>query len=134
MVSPRATEAADHAIRTPRRRSATVVERCPTNRKLDGLLYPSPPVRNSPLGELRLRDRRCLAVTNDPLFEIQKNGYCVLESHFSQDLMGACREGFWPIVLDYLDAHREAPNRGPHRHFLPMPFTPPCFAPEFFFN
>lgn len=21
-----------------------------------------------------------------------------------------------------------------HRHFLPMPFTPPCFAPEFFFD
>jgi hypothetical protein len=31
-------------------------------------------------------------------------------------------------------AMRRAPNRGPHRHFLPMPFTPPCFAPEFFFD
>ena len=60
--------------------------------------------------DLRLRDRRCLAVTNDPLFEIQRTGYCVLESHFSQDLIGAYREGFWPILLDYLDVHREAPN------------------------
>jgi ectoine hydroxylase-related dioxygenase (phytanoyl-CoA dioxygenase family) len=25
-------------------------------------------------------------------------------------------------------------NRGPHRHFLPMPFERPCFAPEFFFD
>jgi len=73
-------------------------------------------------------------MTNDPFLEIQENGYCVLERHFSQDLIRACREGFWPILLDYLDAQREAPNRGPHRHFLPMPFTPPCFAPEFFFD
>jgi hypothetical protein len=58
----------------------------------------------------------------------------VLERHFSQDLISACREGLWPILLDYLDTHRDAPNRGPHRHFLPMPFTPPCFAPEFFFD
>jgi len=73
-------------------------------------------------------------MTNDPLLEIQTNGYCVLRRHFSQELIGACREGFWPILLDYLDTHRESPNRGPHRHFLPMPFTPPCFAPEFFFD
>src|SRR5580704_4353929 len=73
-------------------------------------------------------------MTNDPLLEIQKNGYCVLERHLSQDLIGACREVFWPILLEYLNAHREAANRGPHRHFLPMPFTPPCFAPEFFFD
>jgi ectoine hydroxylase-related dioxygenase (phytanoyl-CoA dioxygenase family) len=73
-------------------------------------------------------------MANDPLLEIQENGYCLLKHHFSQDLIGACREGFWRILLDYLDNHREAPNRGPHRHFLPMPFTPPCFAPEFFFD
>jgi len=81
-----------------------------------------------------LRNRRCLATTNDPLVEMQENGYCVLKHHFSQDLISACREGFWPILLDYLDTHSGAPNRGPHRHFLPMPFTPPCFAPEFFFD
>jgi ectoine hydroxylase-related dioxygenase (phytanoyl-CoA dioxygenase family) len=68
------------------------------------------------------------------LREIQENGYCVLRHHFPHHLIGACREAFWPILSDYLDAHREAPNRGPHRHFLPMPFTPPCFASEFFFD
>ena len=26
------------------------------------------------------------------------------------------------------------PNRGPHRHFLPMPFEPPYFSPAFFFD
>jgi hypothetical protein len=73
-------------------------------------------------------------MTNDPLVEIQENGYCLLRNRFSRDLISACREGFWRILLDYLDDHRETPNRGPHRHFLPMPFTPPCFAPEFFFD
>lgn len=28
----------------------------------------------------------------------------------------------------------DKPNRGPQRHFLPMPFEPPCFAADFFFN
>jgi ectoine hydroxylase-related dioxygenase (phytanoyl-CoA dioxygenase family) len=36
------------------------------------------------------------------------------------------------VLLAYLKAHE--PNRGAHRHFLPMPFEPPCYAPEFFFD
>ena len=43
-------------------------------------------------------------------------------------------EAFWPILLAWTEAHRDTPNRGPHRHFLPMPFVPPCFTPEFFFD
>jgi len=70
----------------------------------------------------------------DPLLEIEENGYCVLRRHFPRRLIDACREAFWPILLAYLESHRDAPNRGPHRHFLPMPFTPPCFASEFFFD
>lgn len=34
--------------------------------------------------------------------------------------------------MDYIGKH--TPNRGEHRHFLPMPFSSPCFAPEFFFD
>lgn len=45
----------------------------------------------------------------------------------------AAREAFRPVLLKYLRGD-PAPNRGTHRHFLPMPFEPPCFAPEFFFN
>ena len=73
-------------------------------------------------------------MTKDSLLEIQGNGYCVLRQHFSRHVVNACREGFWPILLAYVEAHRESPNRGPHRHFLPMPFTSPSFAPEFFFD
>lgn len=48
--------------------------------------------------------------------------------------VNACREAFWPILLDYLQDHRQQANRGPHRHYLPMPFEPPCFTPAFFFD
>jgi hypothetical protein len=71
---------------------------------------------------------------SESLPELQQNGYCVLRSHFSQSLVNACREAFWPVLSGYLDAHRDAPNRGPQRHFVPMPFARPCFAPEFFFD
>jgi ectoine hydroxylase-related dioxygenase (phytanoyl-CoA dioxygenase family) len=66
------------------------------------------------------------------LAELEKNGFCILKARFSPRLVLACQEAFWPVLLDYLA--RQAPNRGPHRHFLPMPFDPPCFAPEFFFD
>jgi hypothetical protein len=65
---------------------------------------------------------------------IQDQGYCILRSHFPRTTIDACRDVFWPALLDYLETHRHQPNRGPHRHFLPMPFEPPCFAPEFFFD
>lgn len=66
--------------------------------------------------------------------ELQERGFCVLTAHFPKPLVEACREAFRPVLLHYLDGHRESPNRGPHRHFLPMPFDRPCYAPEFFFD
>lgn len=49
-------------------------------------------------------------------------------------MIEACRDAFRPVLAAYLDAHGHEPNRGPHRHFLPMPFDPLCFAPDFFFD
>jgi hypothetical protein len=73
-------------------------------------------------------------ITTEKILELQDNGYCVLKSHFAQSLIDSCREAFCPILLAYLETHCHESNRGPHRHFLPMPFEPPCFAPEFFFD
>ena len=70
----------------------------------------------------------------DHLAELQDRGFCVLKAHFTRSSVEACRKAFWPILLGYLETHAEEPNRGPHRHFLPMPFDSPCFAPEFFFD
>ena len=68
------------------------------------------------------------------LATLSDKGFCVLRAHLSKSLIHECREAFWLILLDYIEQHGDAPNRGPHRYFLPMPFTPPCFAPEFFFD
>jgi hypothetical protein len=75
-----------------------------------------------------------LVSVEDKITELQDKGFCVLKAHFAKSLMQNCREAFWPILLDYLDRNRDKPNRGEHRHFLPMPLTSPCFAPEFFFD
>ncbi len=66
--------------------------------------------------------------------EIRDKGFCVLNARFAASTIRRCREAFWPILSDYLEKNSEQPNRGPHRHFLPMPFDPPCFQPEFFFD
>jgi len=73
-------------------------------------------------------------ITKEKILELQDRGYCLLTAHFARSLIDACREAFWPVLAAYLEAHGQQPNRGPHRHFLPMPFQPPCFAPEFFFD
>lgn len=72
--------------------------------------------------------------TKDKIGELSDKGFCVLRKQFPALLVHACREAFWPILLDYLKMNGEKPNRGPHRHFLPMTFQHPCFTPEFFFD
>lgn len=68
------------------------------------------------------------------LTELQQRGFCVLKSHFPKSLIHNSREAFWPILLNYIENNRDKPNRGDHRHFVAMPFSPPCFSPEFFFD
>jgi hypothetical protein len=70
----------------------------------------------------------------EKILEIQDKGFCVLKAHFARPAIDACRDAFWPLLLAYLKIHGNEPNRGPHRHFLPMPFEPPCFTPNFFFD
>ena len=75
-----------------------------------------------------------LAVVQDKVREIRDRGYCILREHFARSLIDACRSAFWPLLLIYLRTHSHEPNRGVHRHFLPMPFEPPSFTPDFFFD
>jgi hypothetical protein len=75
-----------------------------------------------------------LAGAADRIAELKDRGFCVLKSHLAQSAIQSCREAFWPVLLAYVEANLDKPNRGSHRHFLPMPFDPPCFAPEFFFD
>lgn len=71
---------------------------------------------------------------NEKIQEIQNDGYSVLKGHLPRSGIQACREAFWPMLLEYIRNHGHEPNRGTHRHFPPMPFERPCFAPEFFFD
>ena len=73
-------------------------------------------------------------ITTDRIREIQDRGFCVLSAHLPQCLVNDCRDAFWPVLLAHLKAHGHESNRGPDRHFLPMPFEPPCYAPEFLFD
>lgn len=70
----------------------------------------------------------------DKITELQDKGFCILKGHFSRSSIQSCREAFWPILIDYIKTNHDKPNRGENRHFLAMPFEPPCFAPEFFFD
>src|ERR1700728_2980405 len=87
-----------------------------------------------PHGQPEGRPKRCTMTTGDKIRELHDQGFCVLRKHFPKRLVDTCREAFWPVLLDYLESHGREPNRGPRRHFLPMPFEPPCFTPEFFFD
>ena len=75
-----------------------------------------------------------LVAIQEKITELQDHGYCILRAHFQQRSIDACRTAFWPVLLAYLKSNEHQPNRGTHRHFLPMPLKPPCFAPEFFFD
>ena len=70
----------------------------------------------------------------DKVEVFQKYGYCILKGHFSISLVDNCRVAFLPKLKTYLDNNVQLPNRGTSRYFLPMPFDPPCFVPEFFFD
>jgi Phytanoyl-CoA dioxygenase (PhyH) len=75
-----------------------------------------------------------MSQVEDRIAELEDRGFCVLKAHFSKSAIQSCRDAFWPILLDFVERNWDKPNRGEHRHFLAMPFDPPCFAPEFFFN
>ncbi len=70
----------------------------------------------------------------EKLLELRQDGYCVLRAQLAVAQIEACREALWPVLLRYVEDHGEEPNRGPGRHFMPMPFEPPCFQPDFFFD
>ena len=64
--------------------------------------------------------------------ELLETGYCVLPGHFPTAAVEACRVATWPVLLAHIA--RNEPNRGPHRHHVPMPFDRPSFQPLFFFD
>ena len=70
---------------------------------------------------------------HEKISEVGEQGFCILRNHFAPPLVEACRQAFWPRLLTDLNGGH-ASNRGPHRHFFAMPFEPPIFIPQFFFD
>jgi ectoine hydroxylase-related dioxygenase (phytanoyl-CoA dioxygenase family) len=66
-----------------------------------------------------------------PETDLKQKGFCILRSQFALSLIEDCREALSPTLASL---EPEAANRGPHRHFFPMPFEAPFFRPEFFFD
>jgi hypothetical protein len=69
----------------------------------------------------------------EKISEVRERGFCILRDHFAPPLVEACRQAFWPRLLAYLNSGHVS-NRGLHRHFFAMPFEPPIFIPQFFFD
>ena len=51
---------------------------------------------------------------------------------FRLDAVESCRVAFGPIAEAYLAENAEKPNRGPRRHYIPLPFRPPLYNSAFF--
>ena len=71
-------------------------------------------------------------ISRDKIKGLEDRGYCVLSRHLSRSLIDACRAGALPALHAHIERHE--PNRGSRRYFVPMPFEPPCFSTEFFFD
>ena len=66
------------------------------------------------------------------IHQVRQDGYCILRSHFPVDAIEACHAAWRPIADVHLAEHADSPNRGPHRHYIPLPFRPPLYHPAFF--
>lgn len=62
------------------------------------------------------------------------DGFCILRNHFPVDALISVLDAFTPTLLEYEQANRNKPNRGPNRHYISLPFEPPYFDTRFFFD
>jgi hypothetical protein len=65
---------------------------------------------------------------------IRTEGFCILRDHFPGDKIATLHKGFGPRLEAYERANRDKPNRGPNRHYIPLPFEPPFFDTRYFFD
>ena len=68
----------------------------------------------------------------DKVEQILVEGFCILRDQFPKPAIEAGNQAFAPILLDYVAEHADNPNRGPARHYIPLPFEPPLYNPCFF--
>lgn len=66
--------------------------------------------------------------------QIGEVGYCILRDHFPVEVVQNQLSAFAPICGGYLKKHRDNPNRGPNRHYIPLAIRPPFYHPAIFNN
>ena len=66
--------------------------------------------------------------------QILSDGFCVIRDLLPTDVIDACARAFEPILEAHMDEIREQPNRGPLRHYIPLPFEPPFANPVLYEN
>ena len=66
--------------------------------------------------------------------EILTTGFCVLKKLLPEEVVWACARSFAPLLQAHVARADAPPNRGPARHFVPLPFKAPFAAPILYEN
>lgn len=67
----------------------------------------------------------------DHLERIDRVGYTILEGVVPRDVVAEMAAAFEQLYQSNLDTIRSAPNRGPMRHYIVLPFEPPFYQSAF---
>ena len=59
--------------------------------------------------------------------QVRDVGYTILEGCFPKEIVETVARAFAPIWDGHQDIIRTDPNRGPMRHFIPLPFDVPFY-------
>jgi hypothetical protein len=62
--------------------------------------------------------------------EVLDEGFCVLPEHFPEELLGAWREAFAPLLERHVGREGHLQNRGPGRFYVTLPFAEPFADPR----
>lgn len=65
---------------------------------------------------------------------VRTDGFCILRDQLPRAAVEAVRDAFAPLLEAHVREHDDHPNRGPRRHYIPLPFRPPFYHPAFFNN
>ena len=64
--------------------------------------------------------------------EVRNVGFTTLPGHLPRTLMEECNNAFAPILSKHMDEIDNHPNRGPRRHYIPLPLVPPFYDSRIF--
>jgi ectoine hydroxylase-related dioxygenase (phytanoyl-CoA dioxygenase family) len=64
--------------------------------------------------------------------KVLKDGYCVLENHFSPAVLEHWNERFMPLLRSYIDSGGSTVGRGAARYYVTLPFTEPFADPSIY--